>query len=171
MGKTTRLQFLFKHIVLWGLVAFVTQGRAQTPSLTLSRGSGATDGSITLTISINSNGGTRPAAVQWDLNYSQADLVLANGTFFSAGAAAISADKSVSCKTPAAGTVRCIVSGLNRTSIGDGDLASVTFQLVSNGKSATSTISFAKTLGADRAGAPIMLSGSSISVIIAEPTP
>ena len=171
MSKMRRLRFSARHIVLCGLVAFVSRLAAQTPSLTLSGGSGTTGGSFTLTVSMSSNGGTRPAAAQWDLNYSQADLVLAQGTFFSAGAAAIAAGKSVSCKTPAAGTVRCIVSGLNRTSIGDGDLASVTFQLVSNGKSATSTISFAKTLGADRAGAPIMLSGSSISVIIAEPTP
>lgn len=87
---------------------------AQTPSVSLSAASGAPGDRVTLTVSLSYNGGTRPAAVQWDLNYSIGDFIPSTGTFFSTGAAASAAGKSLACSSLTPGNVRCIVSGLKQ---------------------------------------------------------
>ena len=104
---------------------------AQTPSLFLSSGSGVPGASVTLSVSLNSNGGTAPAAVQWDFKYSTTDLSPASGTYYATGPAASAAGKSASCNAISAGDIRCIVAGISSTVIGNGVLATVTFQIAS----------------------------------------
>jgi hypothetical protein len=142
---------------------------SQTPSLSLPGESGAPGASITLTVSLSYNGATRPAAVQWDLNYSTADLLLANGTFFSTGMVATAAGKSVTCGVPTSGIVRCIVWGLNKAPIKDGTLASMRFQIAPSTSSSSTTVSLAKTQGVDRNGAAVNMNGAVAVVAITQP--
>jgi hypothetical protein len=151
-------------------VIFLCSG-AQTPSLSVSAGSGAPGDSVTLTVNLSYNGGTRPASVQWDLSYSTADLAPMNGTFFSTGPAATAAEKSVICNSPAYGTLRCLVSGLNKSSIADGALASVTFHILPSTKTSSTTVSVTNPLGADRTAAAISMGGADTVVSVAQPAP
>jgi hypothetical protein len=162
-------QFSLKILVFWFSIVLICCAEAQTPSLSLLGGSGAPGESVTLTVGITYNGGTRPAAVQWDLNYSTADLAVGNGIFFSTGAAASAAGKSVTCRTPQPGNVRCIVWGLNKASIGDGALALVTFQISATTRNSSTTVSFVGTLGTDRTGQADNIIGSRGSVTIVQP--
>ena len=162
-------QFSLKTLAVWFSIVLIRCAEAQTPSLSLSGGSGAPGESVTLTVGMAYNGGTRPAAVQWDLNYSTADLAVGNGIFFSTGAAASATGKSVICSTPLTATVRCIVSGLIKASVGDGALALVTFQISASTRSSSTTVSFARTLGADRTGQADNITGTGTNVTITQP--
>jgi len=110
--------------------AGVDRAAAQTASLSLSGGSGFPGSNVTLNVSLTING-TLPAAVQWDLLYSTADLNPEVGTFYASGAAATVAGKQATCGTLVPGDIRCIVAGLNSTAIGNGILAAVTLQIAS----------------------------------------
>ncbi len=169
MDQRMYRQFSLKTLVFWFSIVLIRCADAQTPSLSLSGGSGAPGESVTLTVGMTYNGGTRPAAVHWDLNYSTADLAVGKGIFFSTAAAASAAGKSVSCSTPLLGKVRCIVWGLNKAWIGDGALALVTFQISAITRNSSTTVSFARTLGADRAGQADNVIGAGASVAIAQP--
>lgn len=151
-------------------VIFLCSG-AQTPTLSVSGGSDTHGDGVTLTVNFSYNGGTRPASVQWDLSYSPADLVPANGTFFAPGPTATVARKSVICSLPSYGTVRCLVSGFNKSSIGDGVLASITFRIPASTKNSSTTVSVTKPQGADRTGVAIFISGSDTVVTIAQRAP
>ena len=111
---------------------------AQTPSLSLSGGSGAPGATVTLGVSLSSNGGTQPASIQWDFGYSSTDLSPASGTYYATGAATSAAGKSATCNTISAGDIRCVVAGINTTAIGNCVIASVTFQIAA-GTTDTST--------------------------------
>jgi hypothetical protein len=162
-------EYLVKSLA-FGFWIIATGGSvAQTPSLSLLGRSGTPGDSITLTVSLSYNGATRPAAVQWDLNYSTADLLLANGTFFSTGMVATAAGKSVTCGVPTPGSVRCIVWGVNKASIMDGALASLRFQIAPSTSSSSTTVSFAKIQGADRNGAAVNMNGAVAIVAITQP--
>ena len=102
--------------------AAVDRAAAQTASLSLSGGSGFPGANVTLNISLTVNS-TLPAAVQWDLLYSTADLNPEAGTFYASGAAATVAGKQATCATLVPGDIRCIVAGFNDNSIGNGILA------------------------------------------------
>jgi len=112
-------------VFLCVIAGITNRAAAQTPSLSLSGGSGAPGATVTLSVSLNSNGGTQPVSVQWDFNYSPTILSPASGTYFATGAAASAAGKSASCNNISAGDVRCLVAGINTTAIGNGVVASV----------------------------------------------
>src|SRR5580693_5115105 len=95
-------------LLLCVIAAITNRAGAQTPSLSLSGVSGSPGATVTLSVSLNSNGGTQPASVQWDFNYSTTDLSPASGTYFATGAAASAAGKSASCNNISAGDVRCL---------------------------------------------------------------
>jgi len=129
----------------------VSSAAAQTASLTLTGGSGAPGSSVTLTVNLATNG-TLPAAVQFDLLYTPGDLSPASGSFFSTGGAASAAGKSASCSNPSAGDVRCVVAGFNTTAIGNGSLASVTFQISATTTNTSSGVS----IGGANANRPLL---------------
>lgn len=116
--------------------AAVDRAAAQSASLSLSGGSGFPGSNVTLNISLTVNG-TLPAAVQWDLLYSTADLNPEAGTFYASGAAATVVGKQATCGTLVPGDIRCIVAGLNSTAIGNGILAAVTLQIASTTDTST----------------------------------
>ena len=114
----------------------IDRAAAQSASLLVSSGSGAPGGTVTLNISLTTNG-TLPAALQWDLLYSPSDLSPEAGTFYATGAAAALAGKQATCGMPTSGDIRCIVAGLNTTAIADGVLATVTLQISSTTDTST----------------------------------
>ncbi len=157
------------NLLIVGFVASICFGAEQTPLLSLPDVSGGPGDSIMLAVNLSYNGGAQPAAVQWDLNYSTTDLLLADGAFFSIGAAASAAGKSVSCSVPNPGSIRCIVFGLNKNLITDGALTLVRFQIAPSTRNSSTSVSLSKTQGADHAGAPIHIDGAVATVAIALP--
>jgi hypothetical protein len=123
-------QTLGKVLFLFIAALAVDRAMAQTASLGLSAASGAPGATVTLNVSLTTNG-TLPAAVQWDILYSTSDLSPGTGTFYATGAAATLAGKLATCSTLAAGDIRCVVAGLNSTAIANGVLATVTLQIAS----------------------------------------
>src|SRR5437899_92789 len=94
---------------------------AQGISLGLGSASGAPGKSVSLDIFLDSTGTTRPAALQWTIGYSTADISSINVT---AGSGAITAGKIVACN-PTPGSVICVVYGLNNTTVLNGAVATV----------------------------------------------
>ena len=146
--------------------AAVDRAAAQTASLSLSGGSGFPGSNVTLNVSLTIDG-TLPAAVQWDLLYSTADLNPEAGTFYASGAAATLAGKQATCGTLVPGDIRCIVAGLNSTALGNGILAAVTLQIAST--TDTSTVVTLSNLAASSGGGvtqavPITGTGATITI-------
>ena len=52
----------------------------QTDSLTLSSGTAAANGTVSLTLALASPAGNEPAALQWTLTYSVSDVLSISGT-------------------------------------------------------------------------------------------
>jgi len=75
-----------------------------------------------LNLTLTSRAGVNPAAVQWTFTYSSNELLSIQAV--AAGSAA-AAGKTITC-AGAAGTYRCLLSGLNATVIPDGVVAVVT---------------------------------------------
>jgi hypothetical protein len=139
---------------------------AQTPSLSLSGGSGAPGASVTLTVSLNSNGGTPPAAIEWDFSYAGSVLSPGPGTYYTTGAAASAAGKSATCNVISAGDVRCVVAGLNTTAIGNGAVAKVTFQIAAGATIASSPVALTSPSAADGNGNLVTITAGSATVSI-----
>jgi hypothetical protein len=139
---------------------------AQTPSLSLSGASGTRGGTITLGVVLNSVGAISPAAIQWDLTYSAADLSLVSGTYSTTAMAGEGAGKSANCNSISAGDVRCIVSGINRTAIGNGLLASLTFQVATGTTNTSTQFSLVSLAAADANADALSVTGSSATVAI-----
>src|SRR5579863_371676 len=161
-------QRMCRRLSIWPLFIFLaiaaeTRALAGTPSISLAAGSGAPGAQITLTVSLATNG-TLPAAVQWDLIYTSTDLGPAGGTFYATGAAATAAGKQASCNTVFPGDVRCIVAGLNSTTISDGVLATLTFQISSTTANSSSQITFSGLTGTDASANPITVNGTGATV-------
>ena len=142
---------------------------AGTPSISLSSGSGAPGANVTLSVTLASNGGTQPAGVQWDFLYSSADINPGSGTFYTTGAAANAAGKQTSCNVVSPGDVRCLVVGLNTNVMGDGVLATVTFQIASTTTQTSTPITFAGVSGTDASANSIAMTGTGATVTINQP--
>src|SRR6476646_7405371 len=95
-------------------------GFAESINLSLASGSGAPGATISLDLILASN---QPAvaAVQWTFTYWATDVA---GIDVAAGPAAVSAGKSVTCRG-GAGTVNCLLWGLNTNIIPNGVVARV----------------------------------------------
>jgi uncharacterized protein (TIGR03437 family) len=140
------------------------------PSISLSSASGAPGANVTMSVTLSSNSGTQPAALQWDLIYSPGDLTPAGTSFFSTGAAALAAGKLTSCGVAAPGDARCVVAGLDSTVIADGVLATVTFQISPSTTHTSSPVSFSGVEGADPRANSITMSGTGAIVSINQVT-
>ena len=96
---------------------------AQSETLSLSSGSVAAGGSISLNLSAASSG-TLPSALQWTVNYPASAIA---GMSVAASSTATAAGKSVTCS----GNV-CVLYGMNSQSIPNGTEAVLTFRLASS---------------------------------------
>src|ERR1700674_2406369 len=109
-----------------------TPGVAQV-TVAVSPGSATEGAPASLDISVTSTSGTKPAALEWTLAYSRNDLI---DMRLQAGPAATSAGKSLSCGS-AAGSVRCVVWGMNTNAISGGTIATASFNVASHAASAS----------------------------------
>jgi len=159
------LNFLFFFIA----AAASRQVSAQTGALALSSGSGASGASVTLNLTFQSNG-TLPAAMQWDLTYPSADLSPAGANFYTTGSAAIAVNKSVICALATPGDIRCIVSGLDSTTITSGSIATVTFQIAST-TDTSAQVSLANIEACAGNANLVPIAGTGGTIIISQPAP
>lgn len=139
---------------------------AWSATLSLSAGSSAPGGSVSLSLNLASSG-TSVAGAEWTLNYSTADFASINIT---AGSSVTAASKQLSCSNPAAGQYVCLVSGLNQDLIPDGVLATAVLNVASTSTSTSSNISVGGPSATDPNGASISTTGTGSIVTIAQPT-
>src|SRR6266850_7396117 len=98
MYKSPSCSYFWKTIfslvpcILLGTAA--SQAMAQQATVSLSSGSGAPGGAVSLSVSLTSSGGAQPSSLQWTMNYPASDVTGVNVT---AATSAIAANKSVSC--------------------------------------------------------------------------
>lgn len=133
--------------------------------VTFALGSGTIDGAglVSLPITINSKTGQLPAAVQFDLAWTPADVAQVS---FSIGAAASAAQKTIQCAPQATGQ-RCIVSGLNANGITDGVIAFANIQTNLTSQSVTTVTMFgevAASIGASKLNSIVAPGGGVISM-------
>ena len=98
--------------------------RAQAGSLSLSLNSNAAAGTVSLNVVVATDPGAAPAAIQWTLDYPDADVV---GYTAVAGPAATTANKTLTCLGK-----RCMLWGINGLPIENGVVAVMTLQLASS---------------------------------------
>lgn len=111
------------------LLAVAAAGPAGAATLRLGNGYGNDEGfNAVLPMTLDSETGEEVAALQCELFYDASVLTFVN---VAAGPAAVAAGKAVYSNVVGTGRVRCIVAGLNRAAIQDGQIFSVTFAVVS----------------------------------------
>ncbi|OGO15221.1 MAG: hypothetical protein A2Z14_08350 [Chloroflexi bacterium RBG_16_48_8] len=81
---------------------------------------------VAVPITLESAAGVSIAALNFDLQYDESKLNLADVTL---GVAAQAAEKVVASSLPANGTIRVVVYGLNQNAIGDGVVANIVFDV------------------------------------------
>ncbi len=150
-------------------VACASHLGAQTGVLSLSSGTGAPGASLALSVSLQTHG-TLPAALQWDLIYPSGDLSVAAGTYYTTGAAASAAGKSVICQLVGPGDVRCLVTGLDITPIGAGALAGITFQ-IANTTDVSAPVNLTAVVASDATGTALPFTGTGGAVTITQAGP
>jgi len=136
---------------------------AATVNLSLGSGSATAGSAVSLSLTLASVGGALPAALQWTLNYS-ADVtnvtVVAGGTASGSG-------KSVVCNGST-----CLVYGLNATTIADGIVAVVTFNVASKPSATTIPILVSAVVVASGAGDAISAGGNpGVVTVVSGPAP
>src|SRR5215471_9786951 len=146
---------------LWLFLVFVASNFLYgQPVLTLSSAMGSPGGSVTVNLSVSSPVGSSPAALQWTAAYPTGSILSVSAV---AGPAAIAAGKKLSCNAiPAA--YACTLSAMNSTIIGNGIVASLTFNL--SPSATTMVISLTGTYGATGAGTSQGVSSSSGTITV-----
>jgi uncharacterized protein (TIGR03437 family) len=145
------------------LLFFISAGFAQGTGLSLPSGSGAPGSTISLDLTLTSS---HPgiAAAQWTFTYWAADVA---GIDVAAGPAAVSAGKSISC-AGRAGSVICLLWGLNTNIVPDGVVARVTVKLSAT-SAVVSSIGLSDVLGATANGRSIALEAFGSVLTIVQP--
>lgn len=106
---------------------------------TLSSGTADSTGEALLGLSITTSR-VQPSGLQFDLKYTTADI---SNLTVTAGPSTVTAGKSLTCAPVVAGTLRCIISGTNFTTIGPGVVATVDTQVSPTTTAQTTTITLA----------------------------
>jgi Cohesin domain len=146
--------------------AVFASATVQTPSLSLSGASGAPGANVTLNVSLSPGAGTLAASVQWDLTYNSTDLSLVTGTYDGTGSAASGAGKLADCNAISAGDVRCIISGINQTAIGNGIVATISFQISSETTDTSTLVSLVSAAASDGSANSLSITDSGATVTI-----
>ena len=157
-------------IGLSGALALLTAGAmAQSPALSLTGGTGTPGGTVAVGVSLTP-GSTPAASLQWDLTYASSVLSLVTAPYDTIGAAGSSAVKSATCNAISASDVRCIISGLNTTGIGNGAVATLTFKIAAGTSDTSTPVSLASTDASDANGNSLGISGTGAMVTIDQPS-
>ncbi len=145
----------------------VSVASAQQVSLSLASGSTTPGGSVTVNLALANSGGSQPAAVQWSMTYSAADI---SGVTVVDGSAATAASKTVVCNSTS-GSAICIVSGLNDNAIASGALASITFNVASSPKDSSVPVQLAGLAASAADGSGVAAAGSGGTIAINKSAP
>ena len=156
-------------VIIGVLAAPAACTQLPSASLSLSGASGAPGATVTLGVSLNPSSGTAPASVQWDLIYSTSDLSLVTGTYAADGTAGTAAGKLLVCNVISAGDVRCIVSGINTTAIGNGILATLTFKIAAGTTDTSTGVWLMNPAASDSSANALGLTGNGATVTINQP--
>src|SRR5713226_9348909 len=152
------------NIVLICVLAVAGGGAwAQTPSLSLSAGSGAPGGNVSVAISFVPNGA--PATgVQWTMNYSTGDF--SSVTVVESATATAGGDVLSCSKAP--GQVTCLILNLvsRAVLVPSGQIAVATFQISVTTTSTSSAIVLSDLSASSGAGASLGLTGTSATITI-----
>ena len=135
------------------ILLLLSSGVWAQPNLTLSSSTALSGGSVSLNLTLSSSASNPPAALQWTFTYPAAAV---SNLSVTAGAALVSAGKSVTCSGGASGYT-CIAYGMNANAVGDGVIATVTVTL--SGSSAAA-IGLTNPLAASAAGSGVTVTGT-----------
>ena len=150
---------MFLFPLLFALASSVAFSRDS--SLTLGSGSAVPGGTTALNLVLNAS--TAPSSLQWTLAYNARDVA---GITVSAGSAALSAGKTISCN-PGNGSIVCITSGMNANAIANGVVGVVNVTLAQSVTSSPVDVGISNALGAlpdGSGGAAHTAAGGSITV-------
>jgi hypothetical protein len=107
----------------------------------------------------------QPAALEWTIGYSPADI---SSITIAAGSAAINAGTTVAC-SGGVGSMTCLLYGLNSAPISNGVIAQIAVGLSSATTSLSTAIQLGGAMGASMAGAGIPATGSGGLITILQP--
>ena len=145
------------------LIGFQIIGFSQSVALSVGSVSAIAGTIVSLPINLTSSGGAQAAGLQWSFPNSS-DITIITVT---AGPAATNAGKSLTCSAN-----NCLLVGFNSTAIGDGTVATASFQIASNPSTASIPVQISGVIASTAAGDSIPASGSSgaISILAQPPT-
>jgi uncharacterized protein (TIGR03437 family) len=126
----------------------------QSNILTLSSGTAAVNGAVSLSLNLASSTGSAPTALQWSFTYPAGNVSSVTAT---SGASATNAGKTLQCVT-GLGVYTCLTSGLNSNAIQNGTIA--TLNLIMATTANPTSIAVVNALGASSSGQPISISGT-----------
>jgi len=132
--------------------------------LAVSSGSGYPGGTVSLNVNLNAAVGESPSTVQWSLTYPAADFSAATIT---AGSAATSAGKSLSCNGTA-GTTTCVAWGQNAL-MANGAVANITMTLSNSAPDSSASLQLSATTASDASGDSLSTSAANGIVAIELP--
>ncbi|MCH7588968.1 MAG: S-layer homology domain-containing protein [Chloroflexi bacterium] len=133
--KGFALSILFTLFIVIG-------ARASSGAITLRAGEGIGSPGLeglVIPIDLTSEVGTDVAALNFNLYFDANQLVI---TDVSAGSAAVAAGKEVVSSLIDAGTVRVVVYGLNQSTIGDGTIVNIVFNILPNAALGATALDF-----------------------------
>jgi hypothetical protein len=123
---------------------------------------------VVVPITLETAVGEGVAALNFDLQYDQTKLSVADVTI---GAAAQAADKIVASSLPATGTVRVIVYGVNQNVIADGVVANVVFNVSTSATAGIIPLDFSDAVAASPEATAVDLQTAAGSIeVTGEPT-
>jgi hypothetical protein len=125
-----------------------------TDSLSLSSGSGGTDGQTSLKLNLTSPAGNEPTAIQWTLTYPLSNVISMSVV---EGPAASAAGKTLNC-VAGAESYTCMLSGSNTTIMSNGPVAVVSLTMAPG--ASTTPIGLSESLGSSGAGNVIVVAPS-----------
>ncbi|MBZ5618405.1 MAG: hypothetical protein LAQ69_06665 [Acidobacteriia bacterium] len=142
-----------RSLILMLPLVFGSAGRGQ--SLQLAAGATLPGGSAVLNLSFTASPFNQLAALQWTLTYAPAEILSLTAV---AGPSAASADKLLTCSARA-GSLTCILAGMNSNTIPNGIVAFVNVTLAPTLTTST-TVGVANTLGASSAGDAVLVNAA-----------
>jgi Cohesin domain len=137
---------------LLALLGHQVAGFGQNAVLFIGSGSAAAGSTISVPVNLVSFGEPRPAGIQWTFSYSS-DI---SSVTVAIGASATNAGKSVSCSAN-----KCLISGLTKDAMGNGTIATATFQIAANPSKKAIPIQIIDVIASTALGASIPASGGS----------
>ena len=131
-------------------------------AMSLSSGSAVPGGTVSLNLSLTVAPASAPAALEWTYSYSASDFTAVS---VAPGPAAVSAGKSVSCRS-SSGAYTCVLFGLNSTTLTSGVVAIATFTVSPTATSKVSVIQVINSSGAtvSSTSAPVTATSGQVTI-------